>query len=121
MANLIGIRLFRHDYGDIIEVVEKLRPISVRTIITEELTPYQHYHILIYTDKSEKQVKRYLPKQKNFDAKNLRLRNNINVCAIKNEGAYIKYIKKNFVRGFDSCFGWLTCDSEYKEYAFDNS
>lgn len=120
MSNIIGIRIFRKEFGDIIEVVDKLRKISTRTIITEEMTPYQHYHILIYTDKSEKQVKKYIMNHRDKTVQRVRNRNSSNVQAIQNEEKYLAYIKKNFVRGFDSCMGWLTCGYEYSDYQFED-
>lgn len=118
MTNIVAIRLFRKDFGDILDVVETLRKISTRTIITEEMTPYQHYHILIYTDKNEKQIAKYIQNHKIKGVERIRQRNNSYAKNVQNENAYIEYIKKNFVRGFDTCKGWLTCGYEYKEYQF---
>jgi len=108
--NVYAIRTFREGFGDILDVVELLSKISVHTTITEEINPYQHYHIMICSNKTLSQVKKFLY---NHKQKKIRQRNDMNVQVCQNIPAYRKYILKDFIRGYDSITGWLLKNEDY--------
>lgn len=125
MYNIYAIRLFIEDFGDIIEVVETFNKISKRMIIAEEMKPYQHYHIMMYSDKTLKQVKKFIsnhtPKYDGVFRKERRrrMRNNTNCQVVEKEKAYYMYMLKDFTRAFDTSFGWLNGPEDYK-YDFED-
>lgn len=111
--NIYAIRLFECDFGNLIDVVELFRKVSVHTIITEEINPYQHYHLMVYSDKSLKQMKKFVSNHTKVKKMRIRRRNNTNVQVVQNEPAYRRYIQKDYVKGFDSYTGWMTSPKEY--------
>jgi hypothetical protein len=92
MTNYVGIRLLPCAFGSIEETFERLKKLGNLTIFQEEM-PYIHYHILLKTDKSVKQVKKWIYNNK---LKNImtRTRNNIWVDMVDNLDAYKSYIGK---------------------------
>lgn len=120
MTNIYALRIFSVNYGDIDEIVQTFSKIYSRLIITEEINPYQHYHLMMWSDKTLKQVKKWMYNHIRAPITVRRSRNNINVQVVENIPAYEKYIKKDFIRGFDTRYGWLTHPKEYELYDFDN-
>lgn len=116
MSNIYAIRLFKANYGDLLDVVELFRKVSSHTIITEELNPYQHYHLMVYSDKTLYQMKRYVSNHSR--GYKIRGQKNTDVQVVQNEPAYRRYIKKDYVRGFDSITGWM-CNLPDYEYGFE--
>lgn len=116
--NTFAIRVFREGYGDLLDVVKLLSKISTHTIITEEINPYQHYHVMIDSVKTLKQVYKFLYNHKD---RTVRVRNDVNVQVCQNIPAYRRYIQKDFIRGYDSINGWLTRPDEYATYGFDTT
>lgn len=119
MVNIYAIRLFRENYGDLLDVVELFRKVSIHTIIAEEINPYQHYHLMIYSDKTLQQIKRFVSNHTIKGSKKIRNQHNTNVQVVQNEPAYHKYILKNYVRAYDSFSGWIPDVKEYNEYGFE--
>lgn len=113
-----ALRLFRHDFGDILEVVELFRKVSEHTIITEEMEPYQHYHLMIWSEKNLKQIKKFVSNHTPRREFRIRRRGNTDCELIQNEPAYRRYIQKDYVRGFDSITGWM-CNSDDYKYDFE--
>jgi len=53
-------------------------------------------------------------------SKKIRNQHNTNAQVVQNEPAYLRYIRKDYVRGYDSQMGWFNSPKDY-DYGFDNT
>jgi len=120
MTNIYAIRVFRENYGDIEDIVKTFMKVCCRLIITEEINPYQHYHMMVWSDKTLAQVKKFVSNHMIKMSIRIRRKNNTDCEVVQNIPAYERYIKKDYVRGFDTHYGWMVRPDEYNNYDFDN-